>query len=147
MRLLHTVTLSVFVKPEENSESIEKAFTSLLPLDLAEEKLKLNKTTAQGFEGKNIVILTLFLQKHRHIRAFIEHLNTKLDDETKAKLRTQENRLDEEQNFFLRLDKEALLDGKYVITDGGTCIHCRLNIAAFPKTREAAWQVVQQLFP
>ena len=58
----------------------------------------------------------------------------------------QEDRLDEECNFFIRLDKEKLMNGECWITDSGDCYHIKISVAAFPKKKERAKQVVEQIF-
>jgi RNA binding exosome subunit len=145
MRLAHNIVLSVFIKPEEDAQSIEKAFLSLVPLDLAQEKIKLERTTAEGFEQRKIKILTIRLTKHRHIQAVLERLNENLSETEKERLRT-ENRT-HDLTFYMRLDKKAAQEGKYSLTDGGECIHIKLVLAAYPKTDEAAKAIVPLLFP
>ncbi|MBI4439255.1 hypothetical protein HY640_04950 [Candidatus Woesearchaeota archaeon] len=45
-----------------------------------------------------------------------------------------------------RLDKERFLKGECVLTDGGSCFHIRISVAAFPKTRERAISSVKVMF-
>lgn len=143
--LAHRVELSVFVREEELSrkEDIFKALVSLVPFQLEEEKVALESQTAQGFNEKRIVIGKVVLTKARHVRAFMEHLSERLSAAQKALLREQaSSRLDKESNFFVRLDREALLENKLHLTDSGDCYHLKIGIAAFPSTPEAALAAV-----
>ena len=54
--------------------------------------------------------------------------------------------LDTGTHCFLKLDKAAFLEGKYELTMTGSVVHLRLNIAAFPATKENAAAVVHTLF-
>lgn len=146
MKRAHSIVFSVFCKPEEDLESLETALLTLFPFSLEEEKIKLKKTTASIFEERKITILTITLEKERHTSQFLDVFIADLSPEQKHLLFSQENRLDDECQFFIRLDKDALLDGKLLLTDSGHCVHIRITIAAFPKKRDAALLVVQSLF-
>lgn len=143
----NNIVVSVFAHDGENAEEIEKALLALFPFNLAEEKIPVKKTTATGFNEKNIIIIEVVVDKQRHIRRFIEKLREKLNDEQKIMiLRQAESRLDEEFNFFIRLDKEKMLGGEYCITDSGNCYHTKINIACFPKKRENGLAVIREMF-
>ena len=62
-------------------------------------------------------------------------------------LEQKESRLDEDLNFFVRIDKEKWIDGKEMfLTDSGNCFHIKILIAAFPKKRENALKIVEKMF-
>ena len=145
MKLAHTITLSCFVKKGEDEESLRQALIGMVPLDLELEKIKVHKTVAEGFENK-IIILEITLEKESHTTKFIDHLKKELGSAQCETIASQENRVDDECYFYLRLDKKKLLEKKYVVTDSGDCIHVKMSIAAFPKKREAAVAVVKKIF-
>ncbi|MBW3002096.1 hypothetical protein KY338_02970 [Candidatus Woesearchaeota archaeon] len=146
MKILNKAVISVFVKEDENLEEIKSALESLIPLDLEKEKIPIKRKTAKGFEEKKIVILTIELEKPRHTNAFTKELLNKLTREQKELLLDQEeSRLDTHQHFFIRLDKEKMLNGKYEVTDSGNCFHIKLHIASFPSKREEALKVIEKL--
>jgi RNA-binding protein len=152
MKAVHTVTITVFVRPGEDAASIEKALKSLSPFDLEKEKLRIERMGVQGsevFDGvgyDNINILKLILDKERHTNRFIDLLKEKLPESDLRQLADQDNRVDEECCFYLRLDKKKLLGGEWALTDGGDCFHIKMTIAAFPKKREVALQTVRKMF-
>ncbi len=148
MKLVNNIKLSVFCKEEEDEELITKKLCEFLPFNFEEEKIGLGKSTAFGFGEKKIRVIEIMLEKDRHMNRFIENLNSRLNEEQKALIRLQaESRLDNELNFFLRFDKEKLLnEDKLWLTDSGNCFHIRINIAAFPKNREAALKIVGGIF-
>jgi RNA binding exosome subunit len=146
MKILNKAVVSVFVREGEDFEEIKSALVDLVPLDLEKEKIPLQRKTANSFEDKKIVILKIELEKTRHTNALIKKLLTKLNKEQKELLlRQAESRLDNHLHFFIRLDKDKLLNKEYEITDSGSCFHIKLHIAAFPSKREVGLGVIEKL--
>ncbi len=146
MKALNNVVLSVFCKEEEDEKSIYACLLKLLPFDLDKEKIKIERRSALGFNERKIVIYEARLEKERHTKEFTSKLLGNLKPEQKALLLRQvESRLDEEFNFFIRLDKPRFLEGEYFITDHGDCYHIRMCVAAFPKKREKALEVLKRV--
>ena len=148
MKLAHQIELSVFSYPEEDFERINKAFLELLPFDCEKEKVKVEKTEAEGFGQKKIIILKATVVKTSNTNDFLGNILIKLsDDDRKTILRQIESRLDEELNFFLRLDKgELIKHSRLRLTDSGKCFHIKISVAAFPKKMETAKEIVRKLF-
>ncbi|MFH1915805.1 MAG: RNA-binding domain-containing protein [Nanoarchaeota archaeon] len=147
MKYCHSITVCVFAKAEEDNERIRTGLHSLFPFDIREEKIPIKTEKATGVdESRTILIHEAVLDKDRHIRAFLNALTEKLSPDQKAMLIRQENRLDANCNFFLRLDKYKLFDGVYWITDSGDCYHIRLCIAAYPKNKENSLEIVKEIF-
>ncbi len=117
----------------------------LLPFDLGKEKVKITDQAAEGFDEKRIAILSVMLTKDRHVNAFIENLIKRLGDEKNTLLEQLDSRLGNDLNFFIRLDKELLLKDKFALTDSGNCCHIKINIAAFPKRREKAAEMIRKI--
>lgn len=147
MKIAHTVKLSVFVGENEDSQHVRDLFHRWLPLDWEKEKLSSEIQKATSFEQKVITIMTLTLAKEAHTSLFLKNLFSKLDAVQKRILLHQlESRLDEELNFFIRLDKNKLLkENKYAVTDSGDCFHIKISVAAFPKKMDVAKEVVRKL--
>ncbi len=161
MKLANSIKVSVFIKttgkpvesvsqdlqkPEEDEALIKEKFISLFPFSLEEEKLILKRSKAQGFNQRQIIIYEVELSKERHTNAFLKNLKDKLDEQQKKMLISQDNRLDENLDFFIRLDKPCLLSNLFQVTDCGDCFHIKISIAAFPKKREIALEVVKRIF-
>ncbi len=147
MKQAHHIELSVFAHQGEDAEAIKQTLASLVPLDFEEEKLVIKEQNATGFKDEKIKIFSLDLQKEHHTNTFLEALAQRLTTSQKEQLLIQrESRLDEDLNFFIRLDKPQLLQGKTEITDSGNCFHIKIHIAAFPAKRENALIVIDKLF-
>ncbi|MBR9690212.1 hypothetical protein GOV08_00855 [Candidatus Woesearchaeota archaeon] len=144
MKLCHQIKASVFSKPEDDEQKVKEKLISLFPFDLEKEKIKIGQKTAKGFEEKKIRIFEIVIDKKRNTKEFIDNLMAKLSDEKKKLLlRQKDSRLDDNLRFFIRLDKQKFLDGKYFITDSGDCYHIKMSIAAFPAKREKALEIVE----
>lgn len=147
MKIANYAKIRVFVREDENEEMTRQKLISLLPFNLEAEKIKIQRTITLGFNEKKIIILEVELKKDKHINKFIDNLQQKLSSEQKTLLALQaESRLDEGFNFFIRLDKEKLLEGKYWITDSGNCFHVKINVACFPRNRENALKLIEEIF-
>ena len=161
MKLANSIKVTVFIKttdksvesvsqdlqkPEEDENSLKHKFLELFPFNLEEEKVLMKKSKATGFNQKEIIIYEVDLDKDKHTNLFLKNLKEKLDNQQRIMLIRQEDRLDERLNFFLRLDKQSLLQGEYQVTDCGECFHIRISIAAFPRKREVALDIGKKIF-
>jgi len=147
MKLVNNILLTVFCREEENSQQILNVMKGLCPFDLDSENVEVKKETALGFNEKKITIFKIFIEKEKHTNEFINKLKQELSDEQKQLLLRQlSSRLDDESYFYIRLDKEKLIMEKRLwITDSGNCFHLKLSIAAFPKKREIAEKIVNEI--
>ena len=147
MKLVHQACINVFIKEGENAEKIEETLTKLVPLNLEKEKITINKQSAAGLEDKKIMIEEIILTKQKHTTEFLKNLLNNLTSEQKELLLSQaESRLDEHLHFFIRLDKDKLLNNEFEITDSGNCFHIKLSIAAFPAKREVGLEIINTIF-
>ena len=143
--LAEYIVLKIFSDFNENPQEIGSKLLELIPFDIGEEKIPLDRKTAYGFNREKIVIFEIRLIKKRHVRAFLDQFKTKLDDDLKSQLlKTLNERLDDECNFYIRLNKPDLIHhNKYTLTSDGKCVHITINIVAFPKRRETAFQEIK----
>lgn len=146
MKLAHRIIISVFCKPEEDEGHIKASLLSLVPFNLEDEKVELKATNAKGFGNRTIKILEIDLEKEKHTALFLQYLNEILNAEQKRLLVRQINsRLDDELNFFIRLDKDRMLNKEYFVTDSGNCFHIKISIAAFPAKKENGIRIVKEI--
>lgn len=145
--IAHFIELSVFSTPEDELDKVHKGMLTFLPFDLEKEKINLKQTNAEGFNDRKITILEAVLDKQRHITLFLKNLISRLGPEQKELLeRQKESRVDENLYFFLRFDKSRLIEeGKLWLTDCGNCYHLKIGLAPFPRKKEIALQLVDEL--
>jgi len=143
MKQVHNIKVKVFAK-EEDAEAIKEKLLSLFPFEL---KKQFSDRTAYGFGDKKIKVFEVFLEKQKEVKLFLGFLNEKLSKEQKNMLVMQvDSRLDDEMHFFIRLDKDKLMNDKFFITDSGNCFHVKMSIAAYPAKKEVGSKVVQNIF-
>ena len=147
MKLANNIEVRVFINDSEDEQNIRQAFLSLVPFDLEKEKLNLEEQVAEGMEYSKIKILILTLSKTKHTTEFLKKLSSMLSQEQKQKLIGQyDSRVDDSLNFYIRLDKDYLLDNKYEFTDTGNCFHIKINLASFPAKKEYGKPVLEKIF-
>jgi RNA binding exosome subunit len=147
MKWIHRATLRVFAKQEENIGTLRESLRALVPFDLEEAKIEVKQQSATGFNDRKIKILTITLTKTAHTNDFLQFLLDTLTEGQKGILMAQaESRLDKELDYFIRIDKETWTkDRKIELTDSGNCYHIKLSLAAFPKKKETALQLLEKL--
>ena len=148
MKYAHLINLTVFSYENENNESILDSFLKFFPFNIEDNKVILKKTDAIGFNDTKIEVIEIILTKTNLINQFLKNLLDNLDKEQKNKILQQmESRLDKNLDLFLRFEKDTWInERKLVLTDSGKCFHLRISVAAFPKKREVALNVIKDLF-
>jgi len=153
MRAIHNAKITIFLKPEEYTghpeliEKVKNVLHKLVPLDFTKEKIALKGETVESFEDRKLKIYSLEISKEAHTNVFINTLKELLKSEQCKLLVVQkESRLDEDLCFYIRLNKELMFKDIAELTDGGDCVHIKMHIAAFPKNRENALNVVSKMF-
>ena len=142
-RKFNSVTVNVFFRDQEDVEKIKKAFLNLFPFDISEILIERKN---RGFEEKIIRELNVNLEKNAQIMFFLKNLSSKLVSEDKIKLIKEfDSRFSDEYFFFMRLDKDSLLNGHYVVVDSGNCFHIKFGVLAFPKNKSNALKNVEEL--
>jgi RNA binding exosome subunit len=143
----HLIELSVFSTPEDDLEKIRQSFLSFLPFDPAEEKVPIKQLNAEGFNDRKIVIFEIGLSKQRHISAFLKSLFSRLSQDQKELVASQkEKRVDDNLYFYMRFDKAKLVEeNKLWLTDCGSCFHLKISLAPFPRKKELALKIVDEL--
>ena len=144
----NSVNLRFFMKSEEISQEDMEKVLQILPFDLKEEKIPIKRKKVYGFNQERIEVIGINLTKQRHIRHFLELLKEQLPQDARNFLLLDvEKRMDEDGNFFLRLDLEELTEkGEFKLTNQGNCLHIGIKIATFPKSREEAIEKVKDFF-
>ena len=148
MKYAHLIKLTVFSYENENIDLALASFLRFFPFDLEGNKVVLGKTNATGFNEKKITIFEVKLTKNNLINQFLQNLLENLDKHQKNTILNQiDSRLDKNLDFFLRFDKSSWVnEKKLILTDSGKCFHLKISIAAFPKKREIALNVINNLF-
>lgn len=144
---MHNVTISVFIKQNEDEKIIAEKIAQFLPENFIDEKIQLELETIKIEEGKDIKKLSIIIKKERHTKYFMKQLKELLGEEQCKQITEQENRVDEKGRLFIRIDKLSFIEqNKIILVDHGKCIHFNIVIAAYPKTRSKALEIVKTIF-
>lgn len=147
MKLIHNITITVFVKADEDSKPTAKTILEFLPEDLDAEKIRIEETILKAEYGDDITKFSVRLEKERHTKIVINKIKEILDKDQIKRLRDEENRIDEQGMFYLRLDRQKLeKEEKAELTDRGDCFHFKIMLACFPKNREKAIEVAKDIW-
>ncbi|RLF93852.1 exosome protein [Thermococci archaeon] len=92
---------------------------------------KFEKNNVVGHYGNPIKIYKVKITRKKDINDFLTLFN-KID---KNILEPIEERIDEKGRFYLRLDKQSLYSGKFVIDNEGD-VHIIIKIVSYPLRRE-----------
>lgn len=89
----------------------------------------------------------VWLDHQQPVRHFIRTLKERLGAQACAAIAANPTRyLDVATHCFLHLERKAFLNGECVLTEPGNAVIVRINIAAFPATKEKAVPIVTTLF-
>lgn len=145
-RLTNTIQLHALCKSEEERSLINEQLKQLLkqPRDVELEVVADDKRVHESYDP--IYSLTARLYTQPEQKAFIKYLRETLPEEHKKRLRTEAAKhLDERENFFFRLDKQAFINGECLHVLRGDVIQVRVNLCAHPKTRENVLECIFEL--
>ena len=149
MKKAHLIRTKVFSYEDKGDDKLVlNKLLQFFPFNLKDQKIELQRTEARGFNEKRIIVFEVTLQKEKYINQFIENLVKNIGKEQRKLILSQiESRLDDDLDFFLRFDKDEYIKNNVLkLTDSGNCFHIEMSIAAFPKKREIALEIVKRIF-
>jgi RNA binding exosome subunit len=115
------IDVSAFCYATESAAKVALAMSNLFP------GVKLNEELRSGYHGVPIVMLSMRMTDELDMDRLFERLGA---DVTAELLRTIEARLDGERVLHIRLDKQALVQGRSQITSHGDSIVIRCKFEA-----------------
>jgi hypothetical protein len=137
--VIRRIFFRAFVAATEDEQRVREALSIFVPLDA------ISATSVQGHFGNEIEILEATLKK-RDASAFFQILREQLLREDLNKLRREaQERLDEQNHFFLRLDKQAAYRGMVRLTDSADAIAVSAMVETYPARREEALRIISEL--
>ncbi|MFB6267200.1 MAG: RNA-binding protein [Halodesulfurarchaeum sp.] len=124
----HYVDLRAFCYETEDEDRVAGALRTFLP-----EEVALERSESEGHHGDRIVVLSTRVERQDEMRHVFAQIRQSVDlDRIRAEL---DERIDENNAFFLQFDKQAAYQGRVELGRG---IRFRAKVEAYPATREAA---------
>lgn len=119
----------------EELERVEETIRAVI----GDANLHVSRT--EGVHGNEIDVVQAEVDDGRAILAFFDRLSTEALQNVAD---TLEQRIDEERNMFIRIEKQLALAGDIRLSTGDDVISVRLRVRSFPAKKEAAVRVVRQ---
>jgi hypothetical protein len=125
---LHYVDLRAFSYATEDDRRVERALRTLLP-----EAAEVERAETTGHHGDPILVLSARVERADDVRHVLGRL---AEAEEFDRIETElDDRVTDNCELFLRLDKQAALGGEVRLGDG---ITFRAKVEAYPAKRETA---------
>ncbi|MDR3075405.1 MAG: exosome protein [Candidatus Methanoplasma sp.] len=125
----HWLRVNIFSYATENEELIHGAMAELLGTD------EFDCNIVDSEHGNRLIVLSSELSKQKDTVSFFRRLGKDLAEEIIADL---DNRIDDDCVFYLRLDKQELVQGRYRIAHHGDVLSVTGKVASHPARKEIA---------
>jgi hypothetical protein len=124
----HYIDLRTFCYATEDDKRVEAALQRLLP-----EDVEIERATSEGHHGDRIVVLSTRVESADEMRHVLEQLASV--DDVERVIGELDQRVTENCELFLTLDKQAAFGGVVSLGDG---IKFRAKVEAYPAKKDAA---------
>ena len=130
---LHYVDLRTFCYATEDEKRVEEALRTFLPDGEDDEPFEIERAESEGHYGDRILVLSARVEKADDVRHVLSRLS---DLESFDDLVDElDERVTENTELFLRLDKQAAFEGDVKLGDG---ITFRGKVEAYPAKKDKA---------
>ncbi|MBN2110196.1 MAG: RNA-binding protein [Methanosarcinaceae archaeon] len=150
--MIHYIDLRVIAHSTEDPSRVRKALNFFLPgstdrKDLSVVGDAVALIDAKGHYGNSIKIFSAHISRKQDSEALALFIRQNMSDEDAGLLRSEmPDRLDDEQVFHMRFDKQAAFEGRLELTSSSDAISARVKIATYPRNREKAGRILEELF-
>lgn len=134
--MFHYIDVQAFCYATEDEKRVERAVRTVLP-----EGYEITRQENTGYAGDRIVVLSARVENADDIRHLLAQLK-RIDETDGRGLREElDQRVTENCEFYLSLDKQAALSGVVELGDG---ISIRGKVEAYPAKKESAVENVEE---
>lgn len=105
------VDIRFFAHATEDLEKVVEAVHNVLPSDHVED-VEFKRSKVEGHYGNPITLFEAKIKDKETVRTLVENLSSRLSSLDKEELGREINRYVEKGSLYLRLDKQAALQGK-----------------------------------
>ena len=130
----HYVDLRAFCYATEDEKRVEDALRTYLP-----EEFPIERAETEGYHGDRILVLSVRVENADDVRHVLSRLRESADlERVEAEL---DDRVTENCELFLTLDKQAAFHGEVSLGEG---ITLRAKVEAYPAKKAAAVENVRE---
>jgi RNA-binding protein len=146
--VIHYVTLRAIAHATEDVSRVRAALDFFLfGTGVREDSKLIEEIQAEGHHGNPITILSVQLKKKADCLGFAHFVRERFSEKDVERLREEmPERLDDDQVFYLRFDKQAAYLQQVKLTDSSDTVIAKVKIETYPKNREKAGAIVEELF-
>ena len=146
--MIHYVTLRAIAHATENVSRVRAALDFFLSgAGVRENGKPIEEIQAEGHHGNPITILSVQLKRKADCLSFARFIRERFSEKDMERLREEmPERLDDDQVFHLRFDKQAAYLHQVKLTGSLDTVIAKVKIETYPKNREKAGIIVEELF-
>ncbi len=144
--MIQYITLRVNAHSTEDRSRVDQALDFFLQ-NIDSDKEKLVETIyAEGHYGNPIIIYNVQISQKSKCRSFISFLKREIKLNDLEKLRSEISlRLDEDQSFHMKFDKQAAYQGKLELSSSSDAVTVKMKITTFPKNWDDARRFMEEV--
>lgn len=136
MSFVAKIEARAYSRATEILDRVSEAILNLFPEEF-HELVGFVSTEVEGHSGDEIVIIEAILKDKIGCQATMEYIFGKLVDRDRKRLRnTLSQRLENNCQFFVRIDKQAAFLDDIALAKGPDVISVRIHIRQYPKCRQ-----------
>lgn len=128
---IEKIIVSAVVHSTESQERVLKALKSVFPFE-PEFKIK----NIKGHYGNPMAYVESVISDKKKVEKLWNYLIGKIGEEKNILIDTADRRLDEDNYFHIRIDKQKAYEDSIQLTEGSDAIVLRAKIVSFPSRRE-----------
>lgn len=151
--MIHHIILRVNVHSTEDQSRVRNALDLFLLNSIPNKIIGENTddiveiTNVKGYYENPITTLNAHITRKQDCLAFASFVRENMHPKDVELLRGEmADRLDDEQLFHFRLDKQAAYLNKVKLSSSSDAIIVKVKIATYPKNRKQAGKIVEELF-
>lgn len=134
-QVIHHITLRVLAHATEDVSRVKMTLDFLSGAGVREDSKLIEELQAEGHHGNPITILSVQLKRKADCLGFARFVHEKFSGEDIARLREEmPERLDDNQVFHLRFDKQAAYLQQVKFTDSSDAITAKVKIETYQRT-------------
>lgn len=126
----HYMKITTYCHATEEPVRVKQALVNLVG-----EDMEIMENEVLGHYGNTIVVMELEINKNSQINNIFKMLS---QEELKSLWEEADRRVDDDCNFYFRLDKGSAYEEKPILSNGNYIIKIRCKIESYPAKRSSA---------
>jgi len=134
------IVVSAVVYSTEDREKVALAMATIFPFEF-----EIVSYQAKGHFCNPIEYLEVEITKRKQIKEFWNNLINLLGDQREYIINTLEDRIDDQGQLYIRIDKQKAYLGEVVVTEGGDAVVVKAKLVTYPAKREKIVEFAKEI--